>query len=466
MAGTFRDRQPDAVDVRRARRRSRAAMRAASLLFHDDDPNSSVSVVSFAPASGRDAQHHRERKVRRQLARRLSDDGARGAAAGAVRRARRARIRDRLRNRRHGGELAQLEESQSVTVAEISSGVIEAAPLFDFANHAVSRHPKVRIVHSDAYRALRQEPAELRRDRLGAEQPVGDRASRCSSRASFSAEARDHLTPRGVFCQWFHLYETTDESIELVLRDLRQRLRSRRGLDRQPRRLVAVGIPRRGRRRSISSVSRRALEQADFCAGSRDSASATCRRCSSTRRFRSASRRRPRSRARSIRSTTRGSASKPAAASSWEAAARSVHGLRRAGGDRQRQLALRRFLATSDGTFPTRRGGDRSARAPAAAGLRRARGRLGERAAELRALPAARRELRSTGAAVPAAWLLSSAKGFHRPRERIPAGDRARVDAAVHGALCARGALRPRGLLDSGNAVGSIRRASSSASPG
>jgi hypothetical protein len=33
----------------------------------------------------------------------------------------------------------------------------------------------------------------------------------------FLAEARDRLTPRGVFCQWFHLYETNDEAVELVL---------------------------------------------------------------------------------------------------------------------------------------------------------------------------------------------------------------------------------------------------------
>jgi hypothetical protein len=43
---------------------------------------------------------------------------------------------------------------KSVTIAEISSGVIKASPLFDFADHGVSTHPKVRFVHSDAYRAL------------------------------------------------------------------------------------------------------------------------------------------------------------------------------------------------------------------------------------------------------------------------------------------------------------------------
>jgi predicted membrane-bound spermidine synthase len=61
------------------------------------------------------------------------------------------------------GELAQLSETKSITVAEISSAVIAASPLFDFANHGVSKEPKVHVVHSDAYRALSEGCAQLRR---------------------------------------------------------------------------------------------------------------------------------------------------------------------------------------------------------------------------------------------------------------------------------------------------------------
>ena len=42
------------------------------------------------------------------------------------------------------GALAALEETREVTVAEISPGVIEAAPLFDYGNLEASKNPKVR----------------------------------------------------------------------------------------------------------------------------------------------------------------------------------------------------------------------------------------------------------------------------------------------------------------------------------
>ena len=34
----------------------------------------------------------------------------------------------------------------------------------------------------------------------------------------FLRAAKDHLAPGGVFCQWFHLYETDKQTIALVLR--------------------------------------------------------------------------------------------------------------------------------------------------------------------------------------------------------------------------------------------------------
>ena len=61
------------------------------------------------------------------------------------------------------GELAALDEMKSVTVAEISPGVIAAAPLFDSANQRASQNPKVQIVRSDAYRALLRSEGTLRR---------------------------------------------------------------------------------------------------------------------------------------------------------------------------------------------------------------------------------------------------------------------------------------------------------------
>jgi spermidine synthase len=115
------------------------------------------------------------------------------------------------------GELAQLAEAKSVTVAEISAGVIAAAPLFDFANRGVSRNPKVEVVHSDAYRALVR--SGHRYDVIASEPSnVWVTGVEMLYSREFLAEARDHLTPRGVFCQWFHLYEASDEVVELVLK--------------------------------------------------------------------------------------------------------------------------------------------------------------------------------------------------------------------------------------------------------
>ena len=71
------------------------------------------------------------------------------------------------------GELAALEETRTVDVAEISRGVIEAAPIFDYGNLGASKNPKVSIHRGDAYRTLLKTAGTLRRDRLGAEQPVG-----------------------------------------------------------------------------------------------------------------------------------------------------------------------------------------------------------------------------------------------------------------------------------------------------
>ncbi|MBW1684624.1 MAG: hypothetical protein JRS35_06110, partial [Deltaproteobacteria bacterium] len=54
------------------------------------------------------------------------------------------------------GELASFESMQQVDVAEISPGVLEAAPFFDFINLSASTNHKVRTIQSDAYRALRR----------------------------------------------------------------------------------------------------------------------------------------------------------------------------------------------------------------------------------------------------------------------------------------------------------------------
>ncbi len=115
------------------------------------------------------------------------------------------------------GELAALPGARRVTVAEISLGVIEAAPLFDFANQGASRNPKLEIVRSDAYRALLRSDARF--DVIASEpsNPWVTGVEMLFSR-EFLAAARDRLNPGGVYAQWFHQYETDDETIAMVIR--------------------------------------------------------------------------------------------------------------------------------------------------------------------------------------------------------------------------------------------------------
>jgi spermidine synthase len=115
------------------------------------------------------------------------------------------------------GELAKLRSLREVSVAEISEGVVRAAPLFDFANFGASRHPKVRIVRSDAYRALLRSGGSY--DVIVSEpsNPWMTGVEMLYSR-EFLEAARSRLTPKGVYAQWFHQYETDAETVALVLR--------------------------------------------------------------------------------------------------------------------------------------------------------------------------------------------------------------------------------------------------------
>ncbi len=116
------------------------------------------------------------------------------------------------------GELAALSDTREVRVAEISQGVIDAAPLFEAGNLGASRSPKVEIQRSDAYRAL------LRSEGLWdviVSEPSNPWVTGVEMLYSleFLAAARERLAPGGVYAQWFHLYEMDEETLELVLRN-------------------------------------------------------------------------------------------------------------------------------------------------------------------------------------------------------------------------------------------------------
>ncbi len=115
------------------------------------------------------------------------------------------------------GVFAELDSAREVLVAEISPGVIEAAPFFDEWNHEASKHPKIQILQSDAYRALVR--SEGRFDVIASEpsNPWVTGVEMLFSR-EFLEVARDRLRPGGVHAQWLQTYETDLETVEMVLR--------------------------------------------------------------------------------------------------------------------------------------------------------------------------------------------------------------------------------------------------------
>jgi spermidine synthase len=216
MVGTFRERQPSRWTF--AGPSAFASVRGAKFSFHDDDPNTTVGITD-----GQDGAGNLTRSI---LINGKSDGNSAGdystTAMLAVVPAMFAEHPERAFVIGFGtgvtaGTLANFEEVKSVTIAEISSAVIAASPLFDFADNGVSMHPKITIVHSDAYRALLKRHHDY--DVIVSEpsNPWVTGIEQLYSR-EFLSEARDRLTPRGVYCQWFHRYEMNSKAIALVLK--------------------------------------------------------------------------------------------------------------------------------------------------------------------------------------------------------------------------------------------------------
>jgi len=192
--------------------------RNKQIVFYDDDPGASVAVFEFKSPSGErvrsltvngkpDSATHKDLTTTVVL-------GILPALfAAAPERAFVAGFGTGVT----AGELAVLEGMQSVTVAEISPGVAAAAPLFDFANHGASAHPRIRLARSDAYRALQRSPG---RYDLIVSEPSNPWVTGVEMLYSFEflEAARGRLAPGGVYCQWMHQYEVDAESLALVLR--------------------------------------------------------------------------------------------------------------------------------------------------------------------------------------------------------------------------------------------------------
>jgi predicted membrane-bound spermidine synthase len=193
-----------------------ARRRASELLFYDDDPSSSVSV-----------QKPRRNPRNLSIVVNGKSDGALEADFATM--ALSALVPALLAEHHENcfvigwgtgvtaGELAALEGTRRVQVAEISRAVIAAAPFFDQGNLRASKNPKIEIRRGDAYRTLLS--TDERFDVIVSEpsNPWVAGVEMLYSR-EFLEAARSRLAPGGVYGQWFHLYESDSEVVELVLR--------------------------------------------------------------------------------------------------------------------------------------------------------------------------------------------------------------------------------------------------------
>ena len=163
------------------------------------------------------------------------------------------------------GELAALRGMREVLVAEISPAIVNAAPLFDFANQGASKNPKLRIVQGDAYRTLQR--AEGSFDVIVSEpsNPWVAGIEMLYSR-EFLEAARARLAPGGVHAQWFHTYESDSASIATILRTYDSVFEHaavwyKLGLD-----LLLVGMPDPSSALDVKRIARR-LSRPDITAG-------------------------------------------------------------------------------------------------------------------------------------------------------------------------------------------------------
>jgi predicted membrane-bound spermidine synthase len=104
-----------------------------------------------------------------------------------------------------------------VVVAENCEPVVRAAKLFGGWNRHVLSDPRTRLCHEDARTVLKLNPQLYDAIITEPSNPwtvgVGSVFSR-----EFYELAAGRLKPGGIMAQWFHLYETQDEIVDLVLR--------------------------------------------------------------------------------------------------------------------------------------------------------------------------------------------------------------------------------------------------------
>ncbi|MDE0887308.1 MAG: fused MFS/spermidine synthase [Myxococcota bacterium] len=218
--GLFRERSPlegtfDGPETFRAVNSGRFD---GPILFHDDDPIASITLKEFVrPGGGKSVSILTNGKSDSNTYLDLTTVGMLAALPALMARKAEKAFVIGWGTGITAGELASLDSMTQVDVAEIAPSVVRAAPFFDFASQKASQNPKVRIIQSDAYRALMRSKTDYDLIISEPSNPWVTGVEMLFSR-EFLAAARDRLTEGGVYVQWIHQYETDDATLALVLR--------------------------------------------------------------------------------------------------------------------------------------------------------------------------------------------------------------------------------------------------------
>jgi predicted membrane-bound spermidine synthase len=212
--GRFRTRTPTPVTYGGPTAFVEKHNQSTKLLFHDDDPVSTVvvleagdepdvrSIMTNGKPDGSTGGDYPTMCLAGTIPALLTDDPTRsfviGWGTGVT-----------------VGELAALPQTKEVVVAEISPGVLGAAPLFDPLNQGAISSPKSHPIRRDAYRALLRSEGRFGVIVSEPSNPWVTGVEMLFSR-EFLEAARSRLTPGGVYAQWFHLYEVDATTVDIV----------------------------------------------------------------------------------------------------------------------------------------------------------------------------------------------------------------------------------------------------------
>lgn len=215
--GLFRQRHPFSASFSGAEAAFKAYLGTNKVIAYKDDPNTTVAVLESGG---------RSRYVRSIVVNGKSDGSTSG---GDLKTVQLLGHLGALLNKGNSGHVAVVGFGTGITAGAFTNydsvtkiDIFEIAPfvkkfssLFDFANHDVSKNPKVLWHIGDAYRGLIS--SEKAYDVIVSEpsNPWVSGVEKLFS-AEFYERVAGKLAPGGVFVQWFHLYDSSPDSFGLV----------------------------------------------------------------------------------------------------------------------------------------------------------------------------------------------------------------------------------------------------------